>query len=583
MSLENNSNLTPATLYGKGDNGNVSMQVSPTGIILGGDLNTASPITATISQAGIITDNVNGFNILSSLNMNNQNITNLNTITPDASTNKINMTASNGFYFNVDTANTGDGVIYGSAHQIEIEDSSSIVGDQYLLFANGSGHNKDVRLDTDLTYNATTNTIACSNFTGLASQATAITITETLEQNATYYPTFVNDFGNDKSVRMDNSLTYNPFLNTLTVLNLEGNASSSTTAITATNADKAYIQTTIDSITHYLLFSPNALDGYATINKNQNTLSCNPITGTITATTFSGTATNANNVLFTSDTTTVTVCPVPFVRSTGTGLKPLFIDDSAPTFTYAPSVGQLSCASVRANTFISGTSTDLTLTNATLGNKINFNTSTSPNVLCCQMDGTGIVMASGKILTGLCSTTGLVFLQTLTGTITGSATATTYTLPAIFNTTYKNYKIHFTFGNNSFSAYPSISLNGLSGLNAPTTGDLYGYDMISGALSAINLSNQVLATTPLQLTGACLPNIQVEFDVFNVGYTTSQSNNIVRIVSNSVYNNPGVKGIRNITAMITQNSASTITGLSFSSILGAGNNPTWTAKIYGFQ
>jgi len=80
MSLINNSNLTPATLYGKGDNGNVSMQVSPNGIILGGDLNTASPITATISQAGIITDNPTGFDILSSLNMNQNNITNVGSI-----------------------------------------------------------------------------------------------------------------------------------------------------------------------------------------------------------------------------------------------------------------------------------------------------------------------------------------------------------------------------------------------------------------------------------------------------------------------------------------------------------------------
>jgi hypothetical protein len=61
------------------------------------------------------------------------------------------------------------------------------------------------------------------------------------------------------------------------------------------------------------------------------------------------------------------------------------------------------------------------------------------------------------------------------------------------------------------------------------------------------------------------------------------SNNIIRIVCNSTYNNPGVKGIRNITATTNQNSSSTITGLSLQSIMGLGNNPTWTAKIYGYK
>lgn len=185
--------------------------------------------------------------------------------------------------------------------------------------------------------------------------------------------------------------------------------------------------------------------------------------------------------------------------------------------------------------------------------------------------------------TGLCSTSGLVFLQTLTGTITGAATATTFTLPAIFNTTYKNYKIQFTFGENNFTAYPSISLNAFTGANPPLSADIYGYDLTSGALTAVSLANQTLSTTPIQMTGAALSNIQLEFDVFNVGYTTAFSANIVRIVCNSVYNNPGVKGVRNITVQLSQNSSSTITGLSLQTIMGLGNNPTWTAKIYGYK
>jgi len=80
--LQYQTNVVPKELFGLGSSGgtDVSMSVSPTGIILKGDLNTPNPITATISQAGIITDNPAGFDILSSLNMNQNNITNVASI-----------------------------------------------------------------------------------------------------------------------------------------------------------------------------------------------------------------------------------------------------------------------------------------------------------------------------------------------------------------------------------------------------------------------------------------------------------------------------------------------------------------------
>lgn len=320
---------------------------------------------------------------------------------------------------------------------------------------------------------------------------------------------------------------------------LNGNANTANfattagSASTATSATQIQTNNTVANLTHYINFSDSSSTGIGIVQKTAG-ISCNPSLNTITATGFNGsltgTASNANAVNLTSD-NTATLCYIPFAKTTAGSARPLFVDDTTGPLSYNPSTSTLT-----ATNFV-----------------------------------------------GSLNTTGLVFLQTLSATITGSVTATTFTLPSIFNTTYKNYKILFTFGENSFVAYPSVSLNGYIGSNIPTTGDLYGYDMTSGALTPVNLANQTLSLTPLQLTGACLPNIQIEFDVFNVGYTTLQSNNIVKIVSNSVYNNPGVKGIRNVTAMTNQNSSSTITGLSLQSILGTGNNPTWTAKIYGFK
>jgi len=79
MSITNTSNLIPSNLYGKSVNDEVSIEITPNGIVLGGDL-TTTPITATISQSGIITNNPTGFNILSSLNLNSNDITNVDTI-----------------------------------------------------------------------------------------------------------------------------------------------------------------------------------------------------------------------------------------------------------------------------------------------------------------------------------------------------------------------------------------------------------------------------------------------------------------------------------------------------------------------
>jgi hypothetical protein len=388
----------------------------------------------------------------------------------------------------------------------------------------------------------TSSSSTTSSFASVAGIGNQIATTGISSSGSLFYLPIVSNNTTNPSqiVYTDNNasrLTYNITTGNLTsplfTGSLIGNANTASSASIASQANGVF--TTIDTTnpSNSPIFFGNSSSGNQATKVNSN-LYFVPTTNTLNCTTFSGaltgTSTNANAVNTTTDNTSTT-CYIPFTKLSAGSARPLYVDDTTGPLSYNPSTSTL-------------TST-------------NFN--------------------------GLCSTTGLVFLQTLTGTITGAATATTYTFPSIFNTTYKNYKILFTFGENSFSAYPFIGLNGFSGTNVPTTGDIYGYDMTSGLLTAVNLSNQTLSTTPLQLTGACLPNLQIELEVLNVGYTTLQSNNIVKIVSNSVYNNPGVKGIRNITAMINQNSSSTITGLSLQSILGVGNNPTWTAKIYGYK
>jgi hypothetical protein len=375
--------------------------------------------------------------------------------------------------------------------------------------------------------NASTATTATS--AGSATSAEFVKITED-NANSTFYPVFVLNNTGNLSLKVDKTttpLTYNPGTGNLSATtftgNLVGTANVATThTITEDNTNSTF----------YPVFVSNSSGNLSLkVDKTTTPLTYNPGTGNLTCNNFTGLASSSNTINLVSDNTSGTYY-IPFSKLSAGSSRLLYIDDVTTPLTYNPFNGTI--------------------------NATNFN--------------------------GLCSTTGLVFLQSLTGTIIGQATtATTYTLPNIFNTTYKNYRIHLTFGENSFTAYPSVNLNGYIGTNVPTTGDIYGYIMISNSLFPVSLADQTLSSNPLQLSGACHPNCHLEIDVFNVGYTTIESNNIIRIVCNSTYNNPGVKGIRNITVTTNQNSSSTITGLSLESIMGINNNPTWVAKIYGYK
>lgn len=92
------------------------------------------------------------------------------------------------------------------------------------------------------------------------------------------------------------------------------------------------------------------------------TASFNPSNSTLTCTNIIGTATNSENVLVTSDNTNGTYY-VPFVKSSGSSQKQLFVDDASTPLTYNPSTGALTCtnflgsATVASNVSISSDNT----------------------------------------------------------------------------------------------------------------------------------------------------------------------------------------------------------------------------------
>jgi hypothetical protein len=160
---------------------------------------------------------------LYSINMNSQDITNGATFTATS-------------FVGALTGNADTATDAANATDITITDSTATVGTFYPTFVNGAGTQKTVRLDTGFSYIPSTDTLTVTNISGTVTHALDITVTDTTSTVGTFYPTFVNTTGTQKSIRADTSgLTYTPSSNTLTTTNFAGNASSATTATASTN------------------------------------------------------------------------------------------------------------------------------------------------------------------------------------------------------------------------------------------------------------------------------------------------------------------------------------------------------------
>jgi hypothetical protein len=538
----NQTGLIPQQLFSLTGDGSQSINVSNTGITLGGDL-TTTPITATISQSGIITDNPNGFNILSSLNMNQNDITNCLSISNSATNiditsiaDDVNITSGGGALI---TLNAGSQLNLNSNDLVNMSASTQInltaINDDIILTApngiyinasSGGGGNGNI---TALNFlgNASTASTATN-----ATNASLVAITDN-NTSATYYPTFVSNNTGNLQLQVDKTtgpLNYIPSTGNLTATTftgaLSGTATSSTLASTITTTN------TTTNATHYLNFSDSSSTGNGSVQKTAG-LSCNPSTNTITATTFSGTATNSTNSAITDDNTNATFYPV-FV-SNNTGNLPLKVDKTTNPLSYNPSTGSLT-----ATTF-----------------------------------------------TGLCSTSGLVYLSTSQIAITGSASTQNLSFTSIFNSTYQNYRVVLNLASQvSFTSYPAYFLQAFTGTGVPTTASLYGNELTSSAsstISAVYTAGATISSAPLIFAVSSLTNKQVVIEVENVGFANTSAN-IVSLKCKSFYSNPGVVGYSDRNIVATSLSGATITGLTIQqSALGAGNNMTLQAVVYGYK
>jgi len=129
------------------------------------------------------------------------------------------------------------------------------------------------------------------------------------------------------------SFYYNPSTNVLTVPTVSGSLSG--TATNATNINVAADNTTNED--HYVIFTSGP-SGNRRPNSD-DTFRYNPSSNTLTATTFAGTATGANNVRVDADNTTNAAHYLTFVGSAGSGSTQRLNTDTG--LTYNPSSGLL--------------------------------------------------------------------------------------------------------------------------------------------------------------------------------------------------------------------------------------------------
>ena len=353
----------------------LELQNSTSSIILGTNLNT-TPIYTTISPTAI-TQGANSISL--------QNLTLLPTVLdavelpPNATTLQINNTllltdGSNNASLdvnqvngNLDIVTTGfptfnnlprcsvvptnaDELVNKAYADDTFITSDNTNGNYFIPFSKTSGTGNKPLFQDDttgpLTYNPSTATLTATNISGSILVANNNT-------NGNFYPVFVqNNASGIKPLLQDgltSALTYNPATSVMTATTFNGDLSgNATTATDATNADNVLITSDNTNGSYFIPFSKTSGTGDKPLFQDDTTgpLTYNPATATLTATNFSGNATSSGSVLVTQENTSSAVCYLTFSKLSGTGNKTLFQDDGTGLLTYVPSTRQLTVARI---------------------------------------------------------------------------------------------------------------------------------------------------------------------------------------------------------------------------------------------
>ncbi len=347
--------------------GNTAITLSSNGLTLADDILT-TPIIVEINQVGIVNGgNTTTWNTLASLD---QALASLK-IPPNATTLEIENTllatngATNSISINASTPNIviTDGTITNTIDKNGYTTRNNVQNStKYINFSDSSTTGTgEIQKTSSLSCNPSLGTITASIFNGdlngnassssSSTTSTTIDITDT-DVNSVYYPTFVSTSGTNQTLRADISttpLSYNPSTSNLTATtftgSLSGNASSSTNS---TNSVNIGITSDNTNGAYYLPFAKTSGTGDKPlyIDDTSTPLTYNPSTSNLTATIFTGdlvgNASSSTNISITDTNTSATYYPT-FVDSSGSG-KTLRADIGTGPFSINPNTGVLNFA-----------------------------------------------------------------------------------------------------------------------------------------------------------------------------------------------------------------------------------------------
>lgn len=211
-------------------------------------------------------------------------------LTYDAATNTLNSVYFVGDGSGLTNLNLGAGTAATSVNVV----ATNLSATHYPMFVGVSSGNDSVNVDTNLTYNPSTNTLTAGSFAGDASSLTnvdadTINVSPT-SINATYYLTFTGLNTGSDSVNTNSNITVNPSSGTLSALAFSGDGSS----LTNVASSVINVGQTSTNATYYVTFT-GVLNGNDSVNTD-SALSYNPNSNTLTSGYFVGDGSGLTNI-----------------------------------------------------------------------------------------------------------------------------------------------------------------------------------------------------------------------------------------------------------------------------------------------
>lgn len=470
-------------------------------------------------------------------------------LTYDAATNTLNSVYFVGDGSGLTNLNLGAGTAATSVNVV----ATNLSATHYPMFVGVSSGNDSVNVDTNLTYNPSTNTLTAGSFAGDASSLTnvdadTINVSPT-SINATYYLTFTGLNTGSDSVNTNSNITVNPSSGTLSALAFSGDGSS----LTNVASSVINVGQTSTNATYYVTFT-GVLNGNDSVNTD-SALSYNPNSNTLTSGYFVGDGsglTNINADAKNIQTVATNLNGTHYLVFTGTSTG----TDSANTdldLTYNPSTNTLS-ATTFSGAFTGNGSNLSNIPLATLAQTLQIKGKVSTSdVLDILFTASGTTRSDNTLYTDSVGVSDGISFVPSTGTLQVASVAGT----ADYALVSRKVGTKGTMASSSaleilFAAGVATRSDGTLYVDSVGVAEGFTYTPSTGTVTASyfagdgsNLTNVVAssATTATNTTNVAITAVSTDADHFMHFGTASSGNDDVNVDIDLLYN-PGTNALK---------------------------------------